>query len=605
MSIGARGVRFVRVALMTAVAVVVLGAPAVASASITSINAVRQFAIESEQETFSLGTFTTDTPDSFAVTITWGDGTTSSGTVAEEGSSNTYDVSGTHTYAEGNYTMSFTVDETGNSVDQKTSNGAAVTVGEASFTLTGLGPFSFQEGSNSTLPVAKFQDTGDTDSPSDFTASIDWGDGTTSTGNVSGPDSNGWFYVTGTHTYNDEMSGQIGVTVSEPAGNFTNFGPPASPVTVTDADSLQTTPATISASDGASFNGPVAAFSDSYAGAQASDFTATIDWGDGHSSAGTVSQTGGNFLVHGSHTYETDPGMHTVTVSVSDDGPGGTTAQISSTVNLSAGAPTVTTQGASGVTDDGATVHGTLNPDGGDTAYHFEYGPSTKYGSSTTPVDVGSGTSAVAVSPSLSGLKPGTTYHYQLVATDTQGTTKGTDQTFTTVGWPTVSISMPTSMIYRAGARIRSHFSCREAVGGPGLASCVDQKEHPSGSPVDTTPGVHRLTVTATSADGLTGMQTVTYRVAAAPSVKIQSPAAGGTYLLGQVVKTRFSCSEGLGGPGLTWCADSNGSAPSGGQAPRLDTSHVGSHTYTITAISRDGQRSRVSIRYRVVRHRR
>ena len=92
--------------------------------------------------------------------------------------------------------------------------------------------------------------------------------------------------------------------------------------------------------------------------------------------------------------------------------------------------PTVTTTAASGVQEEQATLNGTVNGNGLNTTYHFEYGETTSYGSSTSAVGVGSGSSSPSVP--VTGLKPGTTYHYQIVATSTAGTSVGTDQTFKT-----------------------------------------------------------------------------------------------------------------------------------------------------------------------------
>jgi hypothetical protein len=49
------------------------------------------------------------------------------------------------------------------------------------------------------------------------------------------------------------------------------------------------------------------------------DFTATIHWGDGNDSSGTVSYANGTYSVSGSHTYF-DEGSYPVTVDVQDDG---------------------------------------------------------------------------------------------------------------------------------------------------------------------------------------------------------------------------------------------------------------------------------------------
>lgn len=97
--------------------------------------------------------------------------------------------------------------------------------------------------------------------------------------------------------------------------------------------------------------------------------------------------------------------------------------------------PAVTTGGASGVAFPSATVVGTVNPDNVDFGIrdcHFEYGPTTAYGSTAKcdPSTIGPGTSPVAVSASIGVLEPGQTYHYRLVASNGGGTGYGPDQTF-------------------------------------------------------------------------------------------------------------------------------------------------------------------------------
>jgi hypothetical protein len=97
-------------------------------------------------------------------------------------------------------------------------------------------------------------------------------------------------------------------------------------------------------------------------------------------------------------------------------------------------APAVTTNAASGVFSSGATLNGSVNPEGQSTTYKFDYGTSTSYGSSVpSPAgSAGSGTSTVNESATLNGLRSGTTYHYRIEATNATGTTNGPDQTFTT-----------------------------------------------------------------------------------------------------------------------------------------------------------------------------
>lgn len=99
--------------------------------------------------------------------------------------------------------------------------------------------------------------------------------------------------------------------------------------------------------------------------------------------------------------------------------------------------PTVTTGSASAVTASSATVAGTANPNGVATKYHIDYGTTSGYETATSEQSAGSGTSAVPVSANLTKLKPGTTYHYRVVATTPTGNAIGEDKTFRTAS-PTI-----------------------------------------------------------------------------------------------------------------------------------------------------------------------
>lgn len=94
---------------------------------------------------------------------------------------------------------------------------------------------------------------------------------------------------------------------------------------------------------------------------------------------------------------------------------------------------------------------------------------------------------------------------------------------------------------------------------------------------------------------------TVALNVAGPPSAAISSPAGGATYVVGQIVPTAFSCGEGAGGTGLSSCDDSTGTKTAGGGSGRLDTATVGSHAYTVTAVSKTGLTGSASLSYTVV----
>lgn len=97
----------------------------------------------------------------------------------------------------------------------------------------------------------------------------------------------------------------------------------------------------------------------------------------------------------------------------------------------------VTTNPASDITFSSATLNGSVNPQGTSATFEFEYGTSTAYGQTiaANPAS-GSGSSSLDVTASITGLTPGTTYHYRLKSTNTAGDAFGSDQTFTTVVAP-------------------------------------------------------------------------------------------------------------------------------------------------------------------------
>lgn len=110
-------------------------------------------------------------------------------------------------------------------------------------------------------------------------------------------------------------------------------------------------------------------------------------------------------------------------------------------------APTLTVQAASAVTTTTATLNGTVTADNNasSTARGFEYGLTTAYGATTT---ISSSFGVGAFSDGVTGLTPGTLYHYRAYATNSGGVGRSGDQTFTTASpgapvVPTLTMSAP------------------------------------------------------------------------------------------------------------------------------------------------------------------
>jgi hypothetical protein len=163
--------------------------------------------------------------------------------------------------------------------------------------------------------VATFTDADPTATAADYTAVIDWGDGSSSSGAITGSST---FSVSGAHTYAEEGAYAISVTITD-ADNPANSATVTSTATVTDA-ALTASPA-CAATELGSYNGKTAAFTDA-AGSfgAASDFGTTIDWGDGTTTAGAVGALGsGAYSVSGSHHYSST-GIFTIKTTVTDDG---------------------------------------------------------------------------------------------------------------------------------------------------------------------------------------------------------------------------------------------------------------------------------------------
>jgi hypothetical protein len=116
--------------------------------------------------------------------------------------------------------------------------------------------------------------------------------------------------------------------------------------------------------------------------------------------------------------------------------------------------PEIRNESSEGVTPTSAQLNAEVFPGEGETVYVFEYGPDTGYGSSTAiSPSVGDDLTFHSVANELSGLTPGTTYHYRAVAFNFTGTAHGEDLTFTTPDVPRIE-SSGSSSVTRSAAHL-------------------------------------------------------------------------------------------------------------------------------------------------------
>ncbi|MCE7943730.1 MAG: hypothetical protein DYG95_19285 [Chlorobi bacterium CHB1] len=96
--------------------------------------------------------------------------------------------------------------------------------------------------------------------------------------------------------------------------------------------------------------------------------------------------------------------------------------------------PTVTTNAATNIGKRTATLHARVNANLASATVKFQYGLTTSYGSeiAATPSPV-IGNNATEVSAVLPDLAANTTYHFRVTASNSAGTSNGSDRTFTTL----------------------------------------------------------------------------------------------------------------------------------------------------------------------------
>jgi hypothetical protein len=302
-------------------------AASVADASLSATGVIVN-PIEGASFTGPVATFTDANPNSdindLTATITWGDGHSSVGVITANGG-NSYTVTGTNTYVEeGSYPVSVQIRDQGGSV---AAGSGTANVADAALTAS-FKKFGPIEGTRFTGVVATFRDSDPNGALSDYSATITWGDGHTAAGKIT-PTTGGGFNVTGSTIYAEEGTYAVSVTIQDAGGSMSISG---GSIKVVDAGLkiIQAYPVTATA--GVPVTARLATFSDADPNGTVADYTASIKWGDGHTSSGmiTVNSTGG-FDVTGTNTY-VRTGTYTIRVLITDAGGSNVSARTTATV---------------------------------------------------------------------------------------------------------------------------------------------------------------------------------------------------------------------------------------------------------------------------------
>jgi hypothetical protein len=256
-------------------------------------------------------------------------------------SSGGFSVTGGHTYAEeGSFSVSVTITDAGGSSSVAL---AAATVADAALSAAGSTLVAV-EGASFGGSVASFTDADPNGVAGDYVATVAWGDGNRSIGTVVA-NSSGGFTVSSGHAYAEEGNYSVSVAINDVGGSTVVATGSAA---VADAN-LSAQGIALPATRFAAFSGVVATFTDADPGGVASDYIASINWGDGTTSTGVVSAVGAGFAVTGTHAF--GEGRFAITTSIADAGGASAVATSTITVDLT---PPVTT----------ATVNGRLHHNG-------------------------------------------------------------------------------------------------------------------------------------------------------------------------------------------------------------------------------------------------
>jgi len=272
-------------------------------------------------------------PANFSADVDWtGQGFQNNvGTITYDAASDTFTVKagGIKFFEEGSYPILVRINHNTGAPSVTVSDTAVI----ADPALVGTGGFTFSVAEGATVAsqlssqtLATFTDPGDptgtVESTGDYSASINWGDGTPiglrtlANGDITFDSNTNTFTVLGKHLYAEEGTYTITIVLHHDSAPDTTV---TSTATVSDPSVVLNTgsPLTINATEGQLVNTTVATFTDPGGQEAVGEYSASVDWGDGTITPGLITLTGPNsYSVAWMHTY-TEEGSQTITVTVS------------------------------------------------------------------------------------------------------------------------------------------------------------------------------------------------------------------------------------------------------------------------------------------------
>lgn len=276
------------------------------------------------------------------------------------------------------------------------------------------------------------------------------------------------------------------------------------------------------------------------------------------------------------------------------------------TASSAAAAPAAATAAATGVAATAATLAGTVNPNGSDTHAWFLWGTSSTLSGATQTAsqDLGATAGSDAVTATISGLSPSTTYYYQSVAQNSVGTASGAIFSFTTTPAPYFSVltGAPVSLAPGASSGNTTTVSVTPWYGFTGTVnlSCATTPVAASDPPECSVPA--SVTVNGDTAQVVTLTINSTAASALNKPMRRFWPGAGGAALtcvllwFAPIRRRRFfallaflallAAAGGIGCGGASGTGAGGGGGGNGGGGNSNPGTSPGTYTVTITGVS-------------------